>query len=329
MDVLHDRMSFDVRCIRYSHVAKTPVDFRNPDHGRADSELTQDHIQKAQFAQRMMDLLSGVLHRIYYVIIIASAVMSIALSFVAVDQNARLHIWLAITGTSWGSALFLALSWRVGDKNQERKMRTKLRRAQEREHSRRGLTVRDVLTHTYTPEFWLHALELRINQTFRRPIPITCLMIEVKGLAELHSTHGNDVGDKVLYRVGQEISRNIHQSDIICRYEDHIFAIALFRCPNKFGRKIAERVIANVTHVVLKWANHHYDSNLHLIWELTTLPGDAVTPVQLLFGTKYFLVQKSRQLSKNEKRGEVYRLVPSWYRWSTNNFRRRHSASIK
>lgn len=277
---------------------------------RAGSALTQDHIQKTQYAQRMVDLLSGLLHCIYYVSIIASAVISVVSLFTTIEQSARLHIWLAITGTSWGGALILALSWQGRDDEQEHKMRKKLRRAQEHELSRRGLTIRDVLTRTYTPEFWLHALELRINRTFRRPTLITCLMIEVKGLAELRSAQGNDVGDRVLIRLGQEITRNIRSSDIVSRYGDHGFAIALFRCPTELGRMVAERVTANATHVVLKRVNRHYGSSLHLLWEIATLPGDAVTPVQLLFATKHSLVQKSRQLAMNEKRGEICKPVP-------------------
>jgi len=258
----------------------------------------------------MVNLLSGLLRRIYYVIIIASTVMGIVLSFSTMEQSARLHIWLAITGTSWGGALILAISWQGNDDEQECKMRTKLRRAQEHVLSLHGLTVRDVLTHTYTPEFWLHALELRIYRTFRRPIPITCLMIEVKGLAELRNAQGNDVGDRVLIRLGQEISRNIRPSDIVCRYGDHGFAIALFRCPTELGRKITERVTANAAHVVLRWVNRHYGNTLHLLWELATLPGDAVTPIQLLCTTEHSLIMKRRQIAINEKGREISMPVP-------------------
>ena len=267
----------------------------------AGSALTQDHIQKTQYAQRMVDLLSGLLHRIYYVIIIASAVISVVLLFTTIEQSARLHIWSAITGTSWGGALILALSWQGRDDEQEHKMRKKLRRAQERVLSQQGIAVYDKLTHTYTPEFWLRTLEHQVRRTFRRVTPITCLTIRVEGLAELRNIHGDEVADHVLARVGQEIKRNVRSSDIVCRYQDQAFAVALFRCPTEFGGSVAERVVSNVTLVVVEWANLHYGNYLHLQSELARMPGEAMTPVQLLRATEHSLKKKHRQLALNEK----------------------------
>jgi diguanylate cyclase (GGDEF)-like protein len=267
----------------------------------AASSTIRDQIRRTLRVQRASNFLDGFLRRIYFVIAIFSALCGIILLFITLERSTQFQIWLVNTATIWAGALVLIIHWRGRDDEHESKMHKKLRQAQERVLSQQGIAVYDKLTHTYTPEFWLRTLENRVRRTFRKVTPITCLTIQVEGLAKLRNVHGDEVADHVLARVGQEIKRNVRSSDIVCRCQDQAFAVALFRCPNKLGRSIAERVVSNVTHIVVEWANMHYGNYLHLQSKLARMPGEANTLVQLLQATEHSLQKKDRQLVLNEK----------------------------
>ena len=140
---------------------------------------------RAKRAERSSDFLDNLMRRLYYAIAVASALGMVTLPMMPIDQGTRLAIWLVLIAITFLSAFILLIYWRDWDNEREVLLRRALRARQERAISRAGLIVRDELTGLYTSDFWLHALEMSSGRLFRKPTPITCLMIGLKGLPEL------------------------------------------------------------------------------------------------------------------------------------------------
>lgn len=130
--------------------------------------------------------------------------------------------------------------------------------------------------------------------------PITFLKIALKGLDQINNAQDEDATNYVLARVGQEIKNNIRASDIVCRCGDKEFAIALFSCPPKYGRSIAERIPANVSYIVVESFNHRNGSNLRLGWEQLAGAKETTTPNQLFHVTDWNLRKQDHDLSTED-----------------------------
>ena len=256
--------------------------FETQDMERAGNAATQGQIQRTQRAQRASDFLSDLMCPIYYVITMGSIIALVALRSMSIEAGPRALLWLGLTGVTFVGAALLLFYWHGWDDDRDAILRRKLRHAQERALSRRGLTVRDELTQLYTPEFWSRELNRRIGRTIRRPRPVACLMIELEGLEGFRDKHGDHAGDDILNQVGQEIGHNVRADDLVCSYGGGRFAVALFRCPARFGRSIAARVENNVGSLALRATNQRYGSRLLLRWALATLPASESMPTKLL-----------------------------------------------
>jgi diguanylate cyclase (GGDEF)-like protein len=270
----------------------------------ADGSMAEGQTGRRRRPQRASDFLGDLARRLCYAGTFLSALGLIILPSVSVERSARLPLWLEFTGMTSAGALVLFLSWHGWDDDRVSVLRRGLRLAKERALSQRGLTVRDELTHLYTPGFWLRALEFRIARFLRPPTPITCLMIAVKGLRDLRKERGSAAVDVVLTQIGQEIARNVRPTDLVCRYHGPRFAIALFRCPARFGGSVGDRLAANVARAVLDGVTGSYRGRLRLQWEIATFPDEVSTPVRLLRVTGWALDRKMSLLGHLAVDGE-------------------------
>ena len=258
---------------------------------RAGNVATQGQIQRTQRAQRASDFLSDLIRRIYFIMTMVAASALTVLPSMTVEASTRILLWLGLTGVAYVGAALLLFYWHGWEDEREALLRRKLRHAQERALSLRGLIVRDELTQLYTPEFWSRELNRRVRRTIRRQMPVTCLRIELEGLEAFRDKHG-DHADDVIYQVGQVIGHNVRADDLVCSYGGGRFAVALFRCPARFGRSIAARVENNVGSLALIATNQRYGSRLRLQWALATLPASATTSTKLLRVTRRALDRK-------------------------------------
>ncbi|MEE9217101.1 MAG: diguanylate cyclase [Anaerolineales bacterium] len=249
---------------------------------RAGDRDQWEHIRRVRTAQRASDFMSDAIRKLYYLVTILSAVGLIALPLLSLEENTRRLAQTGLAATTFLGALALLAYWRGSDDDRESLLRSKLRQAQEREHARRGLAVRDELTGAYTLDFWLHALELRTRRLIWKQIPMTCVMLDVEGLPELRARRGAAAADTVLVQVSEEIQRNVRQRDLVARYRGQRFVVSLHKCPAKFSTLVAERIASNVEGLILRGSNKQHQSNLHLQWGSTSMPQDASTPIQLL-----------------------------------------------
>ena len=233
-------------------------------------------------SQRSSDFLENLLRRSYYGAAMAATLGLILLPFLPVERGARLLAWLSLTGASFVVAFVLLLYWYNGDEEREARLLKSKRAAGERSGLRAGLNVRDRLTGLYTPEYWLHALELRNGRLLRKATPVTCLMIGVKGLAEIRREQGDPPADELLRQLALQILADVRPSDVVCRYRGGRFAVALLRCPADQVQDIAARLTGNLRNLLHGQLPVERQNRLHVQWEAATLPDDALTPVQLL-----------------------------------------------
>jgi diguanylate cyclase (GGDEF)-like protein len=63
------------------------------------------------------------------------------------------------------------------------------------------------------------------SRSERYSSPITCLLVEVLGLAELRARQGNLVADEVLKSVARRLKRTVRDHDVVGRYGDSRFVI--------------------------------------------------------------------------------------------------------
>jgi diguanylate cyclase (GGDEF)-like protein len=249
---------------------------------RAEGREEATQIRRVRRELQANDFMSGAIRRVYYLVTILAAVALLLLPFLSIEPRVGKSVKLALTFTTFLSALALLAYWRGSDDEREGLLRRKLRQAQERAHASRGLAVRDEMTGAYTLDFWLHVQELRTRRFVWREQLVTCVMFDVEGLPELRARRGSEVGDEALVRVGQEILRNVRPRDLVARYRGQRFVIALDNCPAELGKRVGEKIAVNIERLTLAGTNKRYGSNLGLQWNSACIPQDASTPIQLL-----------------------------------------------
>jgi egghead protein (zeste-white 4 protein) len=129
----------------------------------------------------------------------------------------------------------------------------------------------------YTAEFWLQALHL---QTRRLP-EVVCLNFEVMGLEQLRAEHDSAIVDVVLAEIGKGLRRSVRATDLVCRYRQWQFAVALLKCPEQYGNRVAERTATRLIRETLERVNLTYGAHLQLRWKATPLPHQPVTAPEL------------------------------------------------
>src|SRR3990172_750173 len=154
----------------------------------------EEQLEKIERAQRANDFLSDSLRRLYYGITLVCVVILISLPFLPGEGEAKLRLSIGLTAVEFLGALLLWWFWRTSREDRGGILWREVRRAQEKAHERRGLSVRDELTGVYTLDYWLHSLESSTSGFLRRPLPITALMLEISELGGLGTVRGGGGG---------------------------------------------------------------------------------------------------------------------------------------
>jgi GGDEF domain-containing protein len=257
---------------------------------------SQKFIERAERAERSSDFFSVQVRRAYYAVVFISSIILLFLPVFPLAAGMQILVRTALTALTFSGAVLLAYYWQGWDDDLDRLLRRRLRDAQERELERKGLPVRDAQTGVYTAEFWLHLLEGQIGWPIRRPLPISGLVVEVQGLDEFSRLYSATTVTHILGMIARGVEHSVRSSDIVCRTRSGRFAVALFRCSRESSEKVARRVVVNTTRLVLRGVNAGYRVELSLRWAAATLPGDATTPVQLLFAGEHLCEQAGTRM---------------------------------
>ena len=256
-----------------------------------------EQLRELQRAARASDMVETALRLGYFFLAVAAATASIGLGFTDLSDRLKSVLSVAALGMTFLAAIFVLRYWQSGGEGWDRTVRNRLRDAEEGLLSRRGLAARDQATGLYSLEFVLHALEARMSRLFRRPRPVTCVLLQVEGLPAFRQRHGDALGDDVLQRVGEEVRRNLRADDLVCRAGHERVLMALMRCPGKYGPTVSRRVSTNVQRLLLHALGRQYQTELSLVSVHATLPDDASTPIELVHRVESDLEIKRSLLS--------------------------------
>lgn len=94
---------------------------------------------------------------------------------------------------------------------------------------------------------WLEALLIRLKgRTLEDMAPLSVIMLDVDHFKKFNDEHGHQTGDEVLKMVAKSMQSSLRPNDMVARYGGEEFIILLPKTNIKHGKRVAERLRANV-----------------------------------------------------------------------------------
>jgi diguanylate cyclase (GGDEF)-like protein len=135
------------------------------------------------------------------------------------------------------------------------------------------LSYRDQLTGLYNRRFYEEELKRLDNE---RNLPISIVMIDVNGLKLINDSFGHSLGDQLLIKVSEIITKGCRGDDIIARLGGDEFVILL----PKTGSEEAEQVVKRIKSLTLEEKIGHIDISVSFGYEAKII---AEQPIQEIF----------------------------------------------
>ena len=267
-----------------------------PASQRMDTRPVEYTVLDAQQTTRRLSLIYAFTRRAKYFIMGAIAIL-LALLYVLVPVGTwvqevfRLIISAVILG---GLAIGLSY-WHSWAEQQQRSIARRIQWTEEQLLIAYGVVTRQPATGFYTRDFLIQMLETFIGQGGGESLPLACVMLEIRGLAQFEEQHGKDKAADVLKQVGKTLSRSARPYDLTGHDSDKRLTLVLLRYPA--GVSVRERFVAGTQRKVLDDVNRIYGSNLELVWTRANLPDDAPTPLQLLSRARHALDHPEKDAS--------------------------------
>ncbi len=106
----------------------------------------------------------------------------------------------------------------------------------------------DQLTGLFNFRSFERELEKRMNETMRASPhnELSLLLIDIDHFKQFNDTFGHAAGNEILTGVAHEITRQIRQSDVACRYGGEEFVVILPKCDLDGAVLLAERVRSGI-----------------------------------------------------------------------------------
>lgn len=226
-------------------------------------------LRRADRARRAAEFIDRFNRRAYYTINIVCAASLAMLPQLFPARVEQAPAWLALTGLSFASALFLLATWSEQHEEHEAELQCMLSRAIDR--SAPAEQPNGSAPGLYPRQLWVAGLQAKLAQ-WPANRAFSCVVFELAG----GSASGADsqAVELALSWAGREIVLNLRRSDRICRYGEYQFAAALPDCTAEQARQSARRVAANLQSLVLDGLNRKFGTDLRLdagiaplVWE--------------------------------------------------------------
>ena len=247
---------------------------------KLDTRPVEYAVLTAQQTTRWLSFVYAFTRRTKYFIMAAVAMLLAGMYTLVPVGNFAQEVLRFVISLVILAGLAIGLSaWHKWAEQQQRRVGRRIQWTEEQLLVSYGVMTRHPETGFYTRDFLIQMLETLLGQ-MGEALPLACLMVEVRGLAEFEEQHGREEAIKILKKVGRMLSRSARPYDLTGHDSDQRLTLILLRYPATLS--LEDRFVIGTQHKVLDEINQTYNSNLALVWTRANLPDDAPTPLQLL-----------------------------------------------
>ena len=110
------------------------------------------------------------------------------------------------------------------------------------EHRNRQLATTDSLTGVLNRRAFMERLEIDLNRSVRENAPLSFTLVDIDYFKRINDRHGHQVGDVVLQRFAEQLSKSLRPYDFVGRYGGEEFVVCLPGADDGEARLVAERM---------------------------------------------------------------------------------------
>ncbi|MCA9408030.1 MAG: diguanylate cyclase, partial [Candidatus Omnitrophica bacterium] len=114
------------------------------------------------------------------------------------------------------------------------------------------LSVTDPMTRLYNFRYFKESLVREIQRIKRYPKPLCLLMIDVDDFKSYNDEFGHPEGDILLKTIGDVLTAELREVDIVCRYAGDEFAVILPETKTDEAELVAQRILDKIDKLQLK-----------------------------------------------------------------------------
>lgn len=109
----------------------------------------------------------------------------------------------------------------------------------------------DPVTGLYNLEFLIGFLQQQLLFSQRQKLPVGLILIDIDRFLELNNQFGAEIGDMILNKLAEHMSRNVRSSDLMARYSGDVFAVVLPNTDLQGSKVVADKLRSEVE--AMKW----------------------------------------------------------------------------
>ena len=121
-----------------------------------------------------------------------------------------------------------------------------------------NLATHDGLTKLYNHRTFYKLFRAELVRAKRYRHPLALLMIDIDYFKEVNDRYGHQVGDIVLEKLSELITREVRNTDLVCRYGGEEITVIMPETKRQEAERLAERLRASVeSHVFVSTSKGH------------------------------------------------------------------------
>jgi diguanylate cyclase (GGDEF)-like protein len=115
---------------------------------------------------------------------------------------------------------------------------------------------KDELTGLTTRHSFGQIFDHTMLDTKRTLEPLTILLVDIDHFRLINEKHGREIGDKVLFLLGQSVQSAVRASDLTCRWEGDTILIVLKDCTECDGCRLAQKILQKIRQLQVQSSNN-------------------------------------------------------------------------
>lgn len=159
----------------------------------------------------------------------------------------------------------------------------------------RDQSIRDSLTGLYNRRFLDEFLMKQICYAKRQNTLLAIIMFDLDDFKKINDTHGHEVGDRILEKLGHLMTRLTRSEDVVCRYGGEEFVCILQNCSLILAKKRAEEFRQEVLHMT----KGSFPPAVTISLGISIYPSDGTMPNELIERADQALYE-SKKTGKNK-----------------------------